>query len=304
MQDKLYTMNAAKRIALAAGLLVCMAVFAPACEPGGETRVARWPLSVFPGAEKKKALATLSQGERVELIAPGEVFSQIRMAGGQEGFVESKHLFVSAAVLTGADSRLYRRPSASSGEAASGKYLLPGAVFFIKQSEKNEEGDWLSVEGGRKGNFFRGWLKADASYSEDVDDVLDGLKLAEAIRKSDVDVLDELADRSGAIGAAAAAALVDIEGLDEEDLEGDLEGDSGDESEADGGESDEDSSDDASTSNESQTKPAQESGNENNSGDKPAPPTPPAGDVSMPGPGPGANSAAAPSQPPPPPSSL
>ncbi|MEQ9366672.1 MAG: hypothetical protein RIF32_20705, partial [Leptospirales bacterium] len=206
----------AKHTVVAAVLFACVAFLAPACAPGGETRVARWPLSVFPGAEKNTALATLSQGERVELIAPGEVFSQIRMVDGQEGFVETKHLFVSAAVLYDPEALLYRRPSASSGEAASGKYLKQGAVFFINEFEQNDEGAWMSVEGGRQGNFFRGWLKQDAAHSVDVDDVQDGLRLAEAIRRSDLETLEELSGLRGAIGSAAAAALVDLGGLDEE----------------------------------------------------------------------------------------
>lgn len=272
------------RVAVFTVLLAGLASFAGGCEPGGESRVARWPLSVFPGAEKKKAIATLSQGERVSLLAPGDAFSQIRMVDGQEGFVESKHLFLYAAVLSDPEALLYRRPSASSGEAASGKYLAPGVVFFVKERERNDESRWMSVEGGRKGNFFRGWLKEDISHSADVDTVQAGLRLSEAVRKQDLETLEELSARGDAIGPAAAAALVELEGPREG------EGD------ADGSEGSSDSGDANSSENStSDEKPGPADGEAQN---KPAPPAPPSGEVSAPA------TATSPSEPPPPPPSL
>lgn len=190
--------------------------YLPFCGPAGDTRIARWPLSVYVAADKQKRETSLGKGERVELVEAGEDLSQVRLADGKTGFVESKHLFLDAAVLLDRDVRLYRRPSASSGEAASGKNLTPGVVFFVESFEENGEGRWMSVEGGQNPKFFRGWLKADIAQDNDLASVQDGLRLEEAIRKKDTDVLEELSGQSGAIGSAAAAALVDIRGVDEE----------------------------------------------------------------------------------------
>lgn len=292
MQAISRTTSFTKGMPLALFALCLISFLVPACGPTGETRVARWPLSVFPAAEKKKALATLNKGERIEMIAPGEVFSQVRMVDGQEGFVESKHLFQTASVLMDRDFRLHRRPSASSGEAASGKHLAPGVVIFVKEYEENEEGRWMAVEGGQKGTFFRGWLKEDVAHSSDLGTVQDGLRLDEAVRKEDVETLEELSGRSGAIGDAAAAALVDIEGVDEESEDSaEDSNDSENTSDNDSRESSDDSQDPA---------PADASADESTTNDKPAPPAMPDNnpDVEIP------TTATTPSKPPPPPPSL
>lgn len=185
-----------------------------ACDGERETRVARWPLSVFPAAEKKgKSIATLSKGERVDLLEPGENFTKVRLAGGTEGFVESKHLFVRAAVLVDRDNRLYVRPSASSGVSRHDRKLQPGVVFFVRERVQNEEGLWLSVQGGSRDTYFSGWLSADASYNESLAIVQEGFALEKAIRAKDLKALDELSAKPAPIGAAAAGALADLGGL-------------------------------------------------------------------------------------------
>ncbi len=212
-----------------------------ACDGDRETRVARWPLSVFPAAEKKgKSIATLSKGERVDLLEPGETFSKVRLAGGTEGFVESKHLFVRAAVLVDRDSRLYVRPSASSGVSRHDKKLQPGVVFFVGERVQNEEGIWLSVQGGSRDTYFSGWLSAAASFNETLAIVQEGFALEKAIRAKDLTALDELSAQPAPIGAAAAVALADLGSLpeDEEASEGgDSESGANDESAGEDGDS-------------------------------------------------------------------
>jgi len=193
------------------------------CEES-ETRVARYRRAVYSDTARKKEhyVATVNQGERVELVRTegenGEE-SLIRMAGGKEAWIESKHLMQDAGVLLEEDVTLFVRPSATSGEAASDKHLDQADVVYVIEREENPEGEWLHVEGGGRGDFFRGWLRADAPLSFELDVVAVALRLETAVDKQDRETLDELAGKSGAIGTRAAAALVELEPEEGEEAE-------------------------------------------------------------------------------------
>lgn len=202
---------------LASSLLLLAACFATACDKT-DVRVARWNVNVTSDAEGKTRLATVRKGERVELLQAGAERSQIRLADGATAYVETKYLFLESGVLAGAGARLYNRPSASSGEAPSQKNVRPAAVFFVKSREKNDEGEWLEVEGGQGAAYFRGWLKADAPAQSGVEVVALALRLEQAMQKKDEVELEALAGEAPPIGEAAAAALTEIRGpLEPED---------------------------------------------------------------------------------------
>lgn len=195
-----------------------------ACGPGEDTRVARYRRAVYSSTERSRETyaATVNQGERVELVRQEGDESLVRLAGGKEAWIESKYLMQDAAVLLDDSASLFVRPSATSGEAAGDKHLDAADVVYVIEREENPEGEWLHVEGGGRGDFFRGWLRAEnAPLSFSLADVAAALRLQTAIEKKDRDTLDELAGESGAIGARAAAALVDLEPQEEESEGGD-----------------------------------------------------------------------------------
>ena len=195
-------------------VLYCMvaALAITACSRG-ETRVARWPLAVHARSGKQgDRLGVLAKGERVELIAQEGDYAQIRMVDGQEGYVEARHLFLDAIVVSRDAVDLYRRPSASSGRAPGNSNLDRADVLLVSDRQENEEGEWLEVQGGTtNADWIAGWIKADSGYEGGAGLVQDALLLEEAVRKGDREALDELAGESSFIGSAAAAALQSLE---------------------------------------------------------------------------------------------
>ena len=134
-------------------------------------RVARYAASVFekPGDRKdNKRIAVLAKGEEITLKkllleknAKGqeEEYALVELAGGKSGYLGTKHLALSAVVVTGEELRIYKRPTVSSGPQGWGPSRLPpGTVAFV-HSEDYNNGDWLEVSGHVDGKFFRGWLQ-------------------------------------------------------------------------------------------------------------------------------------------------
>ncbi len=202
---------------VAGTVVLALAVFVLHCGESGEVRYMRSG-QIFKDADLKSAVMWLSQGEKVVILEAGDKATKVRLTDGKEGFVETKRLRDLVGVLKTDDVTLRLRPSASSGEAPSGKFMKTGTVFFVKEQEQNDEGLWFNVD-GRNGKYFAGWLQSEVSYTDDLATVRQGLELEKAVREKDVDKIDELAGESGPIGIAAAAALVELNGVTEEEGE-------------------------------------------------------------------------------------
>lgn len=197
------------------GLVLMSAVVLGACGESGTVRYMRSG-QLFKDADLKSAVMWLSQGEKVVVAEAGEKATKVRLTDGKEGYVATKGLRDLVGVLNTDDVTLRLRPSASSGAAPSGKFMKTGTVFFVKEQEQNDEGLWFHVD-GRNGSYFAGWLKADVSYTDDLAMVRQGLELEKAVREKDMKKIDELAGESGPVGIAAAAALVDLGGVEAEE---------------------------------------------------------------------------------------
>lgn len=190
----------------------------------GEPRVARWPLSVYSvkGSEKQAdRVAVLSQAEAVRVLKEEDGQSFIRMAGGKEGWAKSEHLALQALVITDEGIGMYKRPAVSSGKAYGADNIRKAHVVFVFEEQENAEGKWVKVQGGANSNpgfkWVDGWIKVGSGYTDNAESVARALELAEAVRKKDREALEDLVNESGAVGEAAAAALVDLEPVEDEE---------------------------------------------------------------------------------------
>lgn len=201
----------------------CAMLALAACKKG-DMRVARWNLAASSDVAGSERAGFVSKGERVDLVRTEGARSLVRLADGKEVFVDSKNLYLDAGIFQSGGMSLYQRPSASSGAVASARNIAPGIVFFVKEREKNAEGEWLSIEGGSRNTYFAGWLiqKEGLPIDFDLASVSLGLRLETAIAKKDRAELESLAGESGAIGEAAAKALAELAPAEEEgqDAEG------------------------------------------------------------------------------------
>ena len=194
-----------------------------------EERVARYPLSLRKDASKKaKRITWISKAEKVKLLEPVTgTFAKVRLASGEEGYVESRHLALEAIVLTTDEITLKQRPSESSGASYSAKNVRKAGVAFVMERMKNEEGGWLKITGGSGQKtafpYFQGWIKRDSGYNSSVSLVQSALELEKAVKKKDLEALRKLANASEPVSEVAAAKVVELEGVSEETLEQDTE---------------------------------------------------------------------------------
>lgn len=204
-------------------LSVALALAFVACG-NQDVKVARWPTNIYESANKSsKRVTYIQKGERVKVIKVEGDFLQVELADGKGGFVMAKHTADRAIVITSDDVKLLRRPSASSGSARRADNVKKGAVAFIMEGAKNDEGEWIKLVGGYSKHpvfkNFEGWVKKGYGYDENGELVGSAIELETAIMKGNIKSLEKLANESAPVGDAAAARLVELQGDSEMPLE-------------------------------------------------------------------------------------
>ena len=188
--------------------------------------VARYPVSIYTAAgalSNEQWVATLARGEEVTVLRREELrrdgqtieFAFVEIAGGKKGYLDSRHLAKSAAVITSTRLRIYNRPT-ETAVSTPGERNLTSAMVVMVEGEDSSEGGWIEISGGRGPDFFTGWVKADRNISRDRDLIVSALRLErarEVIEKADAtedqkkDALSEIEELSAERGPVGEAAL-------------------------------------------------------------------------------------------------
>lgn len=146
-----------KHAALAATLLVAISIN---CKKGNEgdhgadgalaKKYARYRVAVSREPELKNRLATLEKGEDVDLLAEETVvtkkggrlnISRIKLAGGGEGFIESRHL-ADKTIIFIEDTPAFVRPTVGSMLHVK---IPRGTIAFVV----GEQANWVKIYAGK-----------------------------------------------------------------------------------------------------------------------------------------------------------
>ncbi len=132
---------------------------------------------------KWKALTNVYAGEKIVVTGKQDIthkgktttYAIGKTTDGKSGLVNPNNLALSAVVITGEGTSLYRRNNAASGKGRGANNVKTGSLAFVL--ERKAEGKWLSVVSG-PGPYFKGWLAADQSLSTDTTQIAAALQLA------------------------------------------------------------------------------------------------------------------------------
>jgi len=138
------------------------------------------PKSALPLSLEKGEIVTLQKIENYKTPTGSQTeYALIKIAGGQEGYVQTSYLARAGLVVTG-DVKLYQRPSITSGLAPGGGKVKSGTVAFI-ENEDFSDGEWFEVTGGSNSkNYFKGWLKGSTGVSKDTELVTAAVRFEQA----------------------------------------------------------------------------------------------------------------------------
>jgi lipoprotein LenA len=181
-----------KYAALIAALIIC---FSFNCKKNEERdsksdgvlakKYAKYRLAVKKEPELKNWLATLEKGEDVDLLKEESVaqkkgaplnISRIKLAGGEEGFVESRHLADRTIVFT-EDTPAFIRPTMGSRLHVK---MPRGSIAFVV----GEQANWVKIFAGKVQNTYVSDQWVQGGYTSDPQ-----LLLTARIYESAIDLL-------------------------------------------------------------------------------------------------------------------
>lgn len=190
-------------------------------------KYALYQVSVYKDKDFKEWLATLEKAESVDLLSEEKYInqksmqidlSQVRLADGKEGYMESKHLADKPIVFIEESTRLFVRPNMGSKVFCT---VPKGTIGFIKE----EKADWVLVYiGNMAGKWITGqWAQGGYSTDEnlvveakDYEAALSLLKERQpdkkaAAEKNAREKLAELAKGSSVIAGMAKSKLDELD---------------------------------------------------------------------------------------------
>lgn len=223
-----------KRIILVACALALIVPFGCKKKDGetGDKSIAKkyalYQVTVYKDKDFKEWLATLEKAESVDLLKEEQYInlkkmqidlSQVKLADGKEGYIDSKHLADKPIVFIEESTRLFVRPNMGSKVFCT---VPKGTIGFIKE----EKADWVMVYVGNldgkwvTGQWTKGGYSADENLVVEAKDYEAAMALLkeqkpekrDAAQKTAKEKLSELAKGSSVIAALAKAKLDELEG--------------------------------------------------------------------------------------------
>ncbi len=192
--------------------LCLLLAFATGCDQKKDAYV-RLGVQLWDSVEKKKRLASLGKGEKVQILQEeGSTFVKLRLSDGQEGYIEKKYLAQKAFVLNSSDVVLKRRPDHTAPNSRTADHISMASLVFVIQSKKNSQDEtWWEVKGGYPQAYFYGWLPATTAVRKDAKSLRLAVDLEDAIRKKNITKLEDLSKEEAPIGEKAASYLMQLQ---------------------------------------------------------------------------------------------